>query len=92
MIHLLSKDQLTLANRRSQQPTKRTGQGRRAEEEGEALLGLATLIPHSEQIETSRKHPCLTKAQEESGCEDSGVVLRQALEEHDEAEADAAEG
>lgn len=84
-------EKLTLSDRRCQQPTKCTSQGRRAEEEGEALLGLAALIPHSEQIETSWEHAALKEAQKESSCEDARVVLRQALEDHDEAEANAAD-
>lgn len=43
-----------LAKAVSQQSTKGTGQGGRAEKETEALLGLRPFIPHSHQIETCR--------------------------------------
>lgn len=83
---------LTLPDGGSQQAPESAGQRGGAEEEGESLLGLGALVPHGQEVEAAREHAALEQAQEEARGEDARVVLREPLEDHDRAEADAADG
>lgn len=67
---------LTLSNRRGQQSTKRTRQGRRAKEKRETLLGFLALVPHSQKVEAAREHAAFKQAQEETRRQNTGVILR----------------
>jgi len=80
-----------LADGRGQQAAEGAGERGGREEEGEALLGLVAAVPAREQEEAAREHDRLEHAEEEAGGEQAGVVLHDALQGRDGAEADAAD-
>ena len=82
----------TLSNGRSKKSAKGTSQCRRREEEGVPLLRLGALVPHANQVEAAREHSALEDAEEESSDEDTGIVLREALQRGDETKTQAADG
>ena len=81
-----------LADRRSQEAAEGTRQGGGGEKERVPLLRIGALVPRSQQEEAAWEHGALEDAQEETGGEQTAVVLDETLEDGDETEADAADG
>ena len=61
-------------------------------EEGEAFLGFRTPIPGPDEVETPAERTRFADAEEETGCQEAGVGVYEALEEGNEAEEEGAKG
>jgi hypothetical protein len=72
----------------SEKASEGTGECGRGEKEGKPFLCLVPLIPHSDQIERSRKHSSFEDTEEESRRQETAIVLHKALTESDEAKAE----
>ncbi len=80
-----------LSDGRCEKTTECTGEGCGGEEERVSPLCFSTLVPHADQVEASWKHASLSNSEEETGGDETAIVLDKTLAHGDETKAEHAQ-